>query len=224
MKFGALCLWVLLASRVFADPLGDKVDIKPVANWTLAPMDRTVPLPTLRYVPADGRNATVMLTLLPASRLGVVDAASLRQFHRKACVPFLPKPDSEVRQLDLNLPGVVGVYASFEDPSLVGKPSQPGNYKRTTSVSLFLSHDVVVQATIFYDEPGSSAYNEAFSIVKSASVIGSSTGTAGPNKPAPTTTAATGAPLVLRPRQGLPQLILRLVPHRAIFPTRERTA
>ncbi len=205
MKLSILCLWLLLATRVLADPLGDKVDIKPVAGWASAPLGRPVALPTLRYIPTDGRNASVLLTLFPASRLGVSDASSLRQFHHMACTPFLPTPNAQVSQLDLKIPEGAGVYASFEDPSLVGKPPQRDNYKRTTSVCLFLGHDVVVQATIFYDEAGSPAYNEALSIVKSVAVIGAPAGMALPNKPASSTAAAaaTGAPqLTVRPPAG----------------------
>ena len=188
---------ILLAWPACAAPLGGKVEVTPVPGWTFAAKPEQAPLPTLRLQPTDGRNATVLLTLFPAARLNISDAASLRKFHRMACTPFLPTPTTEVRPIEIKLPGGIGVYASFEDPSLVGKPSRPGDYKNATSACLYLGHDIVVQATIFCDDTSSTAFTEALTIVRTVAVIAQ----ADANKPA--------ASLVASPAPGTSAISLR---------------
>jgi hypothetical protein len=150
----------------------------------------------LRYLPADGRNATVLLTLMPAARIGVTDVASLRRFHRKACAVFLPSPDAPVPQKELTLAAGSGVYASFEDPALIGKPPRPGDYKVATAASLWLGADTVVHATILCDDTGSAAFSEALKIVRTAAVI-TTPADASPAKP-----ASSSGPVTLLPPPG----------------------
>lgn len=191
-----LSVALLLASSASADSLGGKVEVTAVPGWTLSAKPEPAPLPTLRYLPTDGRNATILLTLIPAGRVGVSDADSLRQFHRKACAPFLPSPDAPVPQKELKLATGSGVYASFEDPALIGKPSRPGHYKFATSASLWLGQDILVLATILCDDTGSAAFSEAMNIVRNTAVITAQAGAA-PAKP-----IGTAGPLTLLPPPG----------------------
>jgi len=161
---------MLLVGRVPADPLGAQAEVTPVDGWSLAKNSKPSRLPTVQYVPADGRNATVLLTLFPAGRMGVSDAATLQEFHRKMCARYLPTPDAPVRSQALKLTAGQGVYASFEDPSLVGKPASKGDYKVATVAGLYLGQDVLIYATILCDEVGESAFSQALAILQSVKV------------------------------------------------------
>ena len=179
MKFLSIFVWLLLALPLSADSLGNKVQVKPVAGWELSAKVKPVPFPTLRYGPADGRNAAVLLTLFPAAQAGVTNLATLKLFHRKGCTPFVRALDTDVPQTEVKLPGGgVGVFASFEDPSLVGKPPQRENYKWTTSFSFLLGDDALVQATIFSDDTTTSEFKEALAIIRSMALVSQPAGSA----------------------------------------------
>ncbi|GEP41927.1 hypothetical protein [Brevifollis gellanilyticus] len=60
--------------------------------------------------------------------------------------------EKEAKVEKLNLKSGVGVYASFTDPSLVGKPSEPGNYKVMSPGMIHLKKELVIATTIFADD------------------------------------------------------------------------
>ena len=170
LKFGSLLL--LLIVNAPAEPLGEVADVTPAAGWRLAKNDRPLPLPTFKYLPPAGRKAALLLSLIPASRAGVVDTPSLRRFHVKACTPFLPSPDYPVDSLDLKPAHGTGVYATFTDPKLAGKAAGPDDYKTATSACLFLGGDLLVQATLLCDDPSGRDFSEALDMVRSITASG----------------------------------------------------
>jgi hypothetical protein len=167
------CLVALLAAaEIRADVLGDSVEISPLKSWIQTDPQRPgappSPYPTLRYVPRDGRNATVLLTVVPAEVAKVGDGESLKNFFRLLARPYLSAPTAKLFAKELTLPQGIALYATFEDPDRVGKPIQPGSYKVTTPVGVLISNGAVLHVCIFTDSTEGRDLNEALQIVQSA--------------------------------------------------------
>ncbi len=176
-----LLLSSLLLVRGHAEMLGHAVAVTPVAGWVrvdaLPPGTPAPPYPVLKFAPKDGRNAAVLLSLLPADVPGyeVTDLVSLKGFNLVASEPFLPSRDARPPVTELNVPGGLGVAITNEDPALIGKAPPPGEYKIATTASLLLGGKTLVHCTIFYDERDSADYKEALKIVLSAALTGRDT-------------------------------------------------
>ena len=210
-----LLLFVAVANAP-AEPLGDAAEVTPATGWYLTKNDRPSPFPTITYRAPAGRKATVLLSLLPAARLGVTDAASLRKIFPTICRPYLPSPDFPVRPTDLQLTQGIGIYATFVDPALAGKPAGPGDYKTATSACVFLGGDVLVHATLLCDDPASRDFSEGLDMVRGIAAVatpGAKTASRPPAPPAPkpprVSTAPIG-PLTLVPPAGFTDNPLKL--------------
>jgi hypothetical protein len=170
-----LLLACLLVAPLRAEPLGKAIEITAPAGWkSVAPLEPgqpQPPFPILRYVPTDGRNASVLLTLLPATVPGheVTDLASLKRFNLMASRPYLPSPDATPTATELTVPGGIGVYLTNEDPALVGKPVPPNEYRIATTATVLIDGQYLIHATVFYDEHGSADFKEGLKILLSAS-------------------------------------------------------
>lgn len=78
--------------------------------------------------------------------------------------------DLEVQKL--NLKAGTGVYASFTDASLVGKPSEPGNYKVMAPGMIYLSKGLGVATSIFADDKTGSDFSALVKMLESITVKG----------------------------------------------------
>jgi hypothetical protein len=171
MKIPSLVLlFVVVGARCWAYPLGDAADIAVPSGWLQGdptePGAPPIPFPTLEFHPKDGRNEKVLLTLLPAATLHVSDRASLKGFLLRASAPMLPSPDFVPEMKDMEIAGAIGSYATFVDPSLVGRPPEKGNYKVATPAIVLLPGGYVVQATVFTDTISGADFDEALGLVK----------------------------------------------------------
>ena len=163
-------------TRVHAEMLGHDVEVTAVPGWEsvnpLPPGQPAPPYPVLRFTPKDGRNASILLSLLPANVPGyeVTDLASLKGFNLVASRPFLPSPDARPPVTELKVANGLGVFLTNEDPALIGKAPPPGEYKIATTATLLLGGKTLVHCTIFYDEKNSTDFKEALKILLSAAV------------------------------------------------------
>jgi hypothetical protein len=171
-----LVLSCALLARVHAETLGRDVEVTPVPGWAsvdpLAPGQPVPPYPVLKFTPKDGRNAAVLISLLPANVPGyeVTDLASLKAFNIVASRPYLPSPDARPTITELQIPDGLGVAITNEDPALIGKAPPPGEYKIATTVSLLLGGKTLLHCTVFYDEKNSEDFQEAMKLLLSATV------------------------------------------------------
>ncbi len=162
--------------RVHAETLGRDVQITPPSGWAsvdpLPPGQPVPPYPVLKFTPKDGRNAAVLISLLPANVPGyeVTDLTSLKAFNIVASRPYLPSPDARPVATELKVPDGLGVALTNEDPALIGKAPPPGEYKIATTVSILLGGKTLLHCTIFYDEKDSVDFQEAMKLVLSAAV------------------------------------------------------
>lgn len=172
----ALLLSCLMLVSLRAEMLGPALEVTATAGWKsvepLDPSQSPPPFPILKYVPADGRNAAILLSLLPANVPGheVTDLGSLKRLNLLASRPYLPGPDANPTVTELKVPGGIGVLITSEDPALVGKPVPPNEYRIATTASVLLDGQYLIHATLFYDELDSVEFKEGIKILLSAGV------------------------------------------------------
>lgn len=167
-------LVISLPSR--ADMLGQAVEVTPHPEWKSVepgnPGEAPAPFPTRRYIPRNGRNATVLLTVLPNDITGfaITDLPSLKRFNLLSAQPYLPNPEAVPPVLELEIPNGIAVTITCEDPALVGKPVPPGEYRIATTASVLLGRKWVIHCTVYYDEKDSPELKEALDILRSATL------------------------------------------------------
>lgn len=173
MKFIAVgwLFFTLLIGSVSAKDNAELVDLAP--GWQRVEVDAppgSLPAPTFRYEPNDHRNASLLITILGSGDGRISDRATLDQFQLFLCRQYLASPNDHPHQVDFEFPSGIGVYASFEDPSLVGKPAHTGDYKVATPVALLLHGKLVLHATIFTDETSGKTFDEALGMLKTLDI------------------------------------------------------
>jgi len=178
VRFPFVLLLLVTFSLARAEQLGDAVEITPIAGWKSVDPHQPggpplPPVPTLRLVPSDQRNAALLISLFPrkGGTLEIKDRSSLRQFNLAAARPFLATPDHPPAATEFTVPQGFGLYLSSVDPNLVGKPTPPGEYRVATTASLLLGEQWVIHATLFHDEVNSPAFREALQILQSAKIL-----------------------------------------------------
>lgn len=171
-------LLFLLAALVplRADTLGGAIRITPVSGWVReevpTPGKGEPSFPSLHYFPKDGRNASIILTLLPANVPGLTldSVVALARFNLLLAQPYLANPEDTPPFTELEIPDGIAVCITNEDPALIGKPVPPGEYRIATSATVLLDRKYLVHCTIFYDEKDSPDLRQALQILLSAKV------------------------------------------------------
>src|SRR5688572_7350394 len=161
-------------SPLRAESLGRVIEVTAVPGWrSVDPLEQgqpQPPFPILKYVPTDGRNAAILLSLIPANVPGheVTDLDSLKRFNLMAARPYLPSPDAKPAVTELKVPGGLGVLITSEDPALVGKPVPPNEFRIATTATVLLDGGHLIHATLFYDELDSADFKDGIKILLSA--------------------------------------------------------
>ena len=171
----ALLLCCLALAPLRADPLGKTLEVVPTEGWKSVdasiPGEPLPPFPILKFVPKDGRNAAIFLSLVPANVPGyeVTDLDSLKRFTFNAAKPYLPDPSARPAVTELKVAGGIGISITNEDPALTGKPVPPNEYRIVTTATILLDGQYLIHASIFYDELDSREFKEGLKILLSVS-------------------------------------------------------
>lgn len=72
---------------------------------------------------------------------------------------------------DFSLKSGFGMYCSFTDAAMVGKPSVNGHYKTISPGVIYLSKDIAIAATIFTDDLSGPEFQELLGIIQSMQLI-----------------------------------------------------
>jgi len=157
-----------------AESLGRNIEVTAVPGWrSVDPLDgggEQPPFPVLKYEPTDGRNAALLLSLIPANVPGheVTDLESLKRFNLMAARPYLPSPDAKPTVTELKVRGGMGVLITSVDPTLAGKPVPPNEYRIASTATILLDGGYLIHATLFHDELDSADFKEGIKILLSA--------------------------------------------------------
>jgi len=176
MKCLVLLLTLVVLTPLSAEMLGGVIKITPAAGWNRDNQGDAGPqenrFPTLRFVPKDGRNAAIIMTLLPSDAPGftVTNHASLERFNLLSAQPYIANHDEPPAPNVVEIANGIGVSVTNEDPLLIGKPVPPNEYRIATSVSVLLDRKYLIYCTIFYDEKDSVDLHEALEILLSARI------------------------------------------------------
>ena len=168
-----LLLALFALAQVHAANLGEDLEITPVPGWkSVDPYQSGQPegpVPTLKFAPKDGRNAAIIISVLPARvpGLAVTDRESLEAFNLMSAQPYLPEPDALPPVTELRVDGGIGVSITNEDPALIGKPTPPDEYRMATTATLLLGREHLIVCTIFHDQRDSTDFREAMKILLS---------------------------------------------------------
>ncbi|HVT74337.1 MAG TPA: hypothetical protein VHD61_14470 [Lacunisphaera sp.] len=126
---------------------------------------------TVRYVTKDGSNDALLLTALPVPDDRLRDPDALRAMAEMSVQQFVAgSVEGKAEFKELRFAGVSGLAVTFTDANLVGKPTVKDDYKAMTTCFAYLGDGVIVTATIFTDDPGGRAYDEAMRILRSLSL------------------------------------------------------
>ncbi len=174
-----LLLFVPLAVRA-ADQVieidgGKAVVLNLPDGWSLEtaeiPTDTAVPGKTIKLSPKNGANTECAVTLFSAPDKRLSDPKLLRESLEEATQPLLADAvEKKVEIREFKTPHGSGCAATFTDARLVGKPSEPGNYKTATSILLYLSDQIVVNATLLCDDAKGAEYETVLTILRSLDV------------------------------------------------------
>ena len=124
-----------------------------------------------RYVPKNGGNDALLITVLTVPEDNFKDPDSLKAMVEIATQQFVAgSVEGKADIKEFKFAGASGFAATFTDANLVGKPSVKDDYKAMTSCFAYIGNQVLVTATIFTDEVGGGAYNEAVRVLKSISL------------------------------------------------------
>jgi hypothetical protein len=170
-----LLLACLVLAPARAELLGRVIEITAVPGWKIAASDdendASSRFPLLKYVPADGRHASLVVSLLPANtpRHEVTDFASLTRFNLMMSRPYLADAVTAPEPAPLKVIDGIGVQLTHEDPALIGKPVPSDENRFVTVASVLLAGRYLVHAELFYDERDSVDFKEGMKILLSAS-------------------------------------------------------
>lgn len=122
--------------------------------------------PTLIYIPSDGRNAVVVISLAGNQEQNALGKHFLNKIHKVRCSDFLPPAAvAPCKPEEIKFTHGWGIFSMFEDKALVGKPPQTGSYKWVTVVDMVLKKTFVANATVFTDSADDAIHTEAMAIL-----------------------------------------------------------
>jgi len=144
------------------------------ATWEVvaseAPAELAALGKTIQLSPKNGANAVCSLTLFVAPDNRFADHDALKDALMTSGERFAGDTlEGKVTPQEFKTPHAFGYSATFTDKSLVGKPSERGNYKVAATVVLYLPEQIVVTATILCDDAKGAEYAAIIALLRSLS-------------------------------------------------------
>jgi hypothetical protein len=173
--------YLLLLPVLAAAPAVEKIDlgsgrsavVTVPESWApaaLPPRPPGVPVidATVRYAPKNGANEAVLISLIVVPDDRMADPAALKAMSELASRRFARgSVEGRADFQEFKVGGHSGLAARFTDASLVGKPSVPDDYKTMTCCFVYLGDRVMLNASIFSDDPAGEGYAAAKKIIQS---------------------------------------------------------
>jgi hypothetical protein len=175
----ACCVLLASVSAVSAETLAfatdTRLNVSLRPNWEVAPpipAQPGFPFTTVALKATGGRNAECLITVYTTND----KRASNLEFQRTLLIgdsaPWIKNLADKKMPAIQNLVGarVLGVYASFIDANLVGKPAKPGDYKIATACIMCVDRAYLVKTTILCDDSRGMDFSDAIAMVKSLAI------------------------------------------------------
>jgi hypothetical protein len=165
-----LCLILPFTAAAESFDLGTRGDLSVAipATWTAKGEPAGDQGFNIVVKPKSDANAGVQLTALFVNLDASVTEEDMQKRFIGGLEPMIAgsvEKKADVKKLKLKAGS--GFYASFTDASLVGKPSQAGNFKVMTTGMAKLSDGVVVALTVFSDDTSGTEFTEGMKMLES---------------------------------------------------------
>ncbi len=116
----------------------------------------------------NGANAVCQIMVIYAQKPLVVDKEKAKAALSQIADQFSAGSVEKKAVLkDFSLKAGVGMYCSFTDAGLVGKPPSQGNYKTMSPGVIYLSNDVALAVTILTDDLSGPEFKQLLGTVQS---------------------------------------------------------
>jgi hypothetical protein len=126
---------------------------------------------TVRYAPKDGGNHAVLITILPVPDERLADPANLQALIKLATRRYLPgSVEKEAELKEFKVGGKTGYACLFTDAKLVGQPPVVDDYKTMTTCFVYLGDRLMLNASIFSDDPTGNDYATARRLLQSLTI------------------------------------------------------
>jgi hypothetical protein len=126
---------------------------------------------TVRYVPKDGSNHAVLISIVPVPDERLADPETLQAMVRMAARRYLPgSVEKEAELKEFKVGGKTGYACLFTDAKLVGQPPVKDDYKTMTTCLVYLGDRFLLSASIFSDDPAGADYVAARRIIQSLTI------------------------------------------------------
>lgn len=128
------------------------------ATWTIVPsevpQDVAALGKTVQLRPKNSSaNAICSITLIVPPDDRLANHAALKEALIASGEQFVDDTiEGKVTPVEFRTPHAFGYSAVFTDKNMIGKPSEPGNYKVAATVVLYLPAQIVVTATLLCDD------------------------------------------------------------------------
>ncbi|HTB80160.1 MAG TPA: hypothetical protein VK717_04655 [Opitutaceae bacterium] len=119
-----------------------------------------------------GANAACRITVIAVQNATFPDKAKTRAEFMQLAQSFSPgSVEKKPAPKEFSLKSGFGLYCSFTDASLVGKPPIKGNYKTVSPGLIYMSKDLVLAVTIFTDDPSGPEFRQLVDIIQSTQLL-----------------------------------------------------
>jgi hypothetical protein len=125
----------------------------------------------VRYDTKNGSNDSVMLSVITVPDDRFADPVEFKAFTEKLLQRYArDSVEGKVDLKDFKVAGKSGYLCLLTDPNLVGKPTIKDDYKTSTACTVYLGDRLLLNATIFSDDPAGPAYAAAKKLVQSLTI------------------------------------------------------
>jgi hypothetical protein len=119
-----------------------------------------------------GANAACRITVIAVQNAAFPDKARTTAEFMQLAQHFVPgSVEKKAVPKEFSLKSGFGLYCSFTDASLVGKPPVKGNFKTISPGMIYLSKDLVLAVTIFADDLSGPEFKQLVDIIQSTEFL-----------------------------------------------------
>jgi hypothetical protein len=126
----------------------------------------------IKVLSRNGADAACRITVIYSRSKEMMDKEKAKAALLKIAGAFVDgSVEKKAVVKDFSLKSGFGMYCSFTNAAMVGKPSVSGHCKTISPGVIYLSKDVAIAATIFTDDLSGSEFQELLGVVQSIELV-----------------------------------------------------